>query len=326
MKKLLFILALCACSQVFAQSNSDYIITLESDTIYGEILSEDWAKLAKNITFIDEDDNELKYSANELKGFNIQGYVFEAMDVNGFNPLFLMTTTKRRFLLKVVDGKNKLYAHFWMLTYQNPEDGLTVLENESAYEDIKYYALFESGYKMELWVEEDPDDIRQIIFPEIPLTASSLTLENNELIKTFEAYNNGEIEPENFSGISNSTDLVDIYIFRNRGYSDDSDDMLTKDIKLKIGNLKLPELQADEYFHITFPDIWNYVISVKGKRLNEYVEVYSSKKHPVLIELSSYDKDYNNPVFTILSPEEAKEQYLADLKEVKITASSEQKY
>lgn len=79
---ILLIISFASCNEIFGQENfqSGFVITNEKDTIYGQILNRIDAKLALEISFIDDipESKVLKYTVSDLIGFAFDnGRTFE---------------------------------------------------------------------------------------------------------------------------------------------------------------------------------------------------------------------------------------------------------
>ncbi|MHA7101708.1 hypothetical protein [Roseivirga pacifica] len=312
MKKLLLILAVCACTKLYAQENSDYIITLASDTIYGEILNEDWASLSKKITFYDQESNEYKYTPDDIKGYNIQGYTFEPINYSGFNLLIMSSLPKRHFMLKLVDGKAKLYAHFPLTTGSSPNDGEEQLHQIFDLDEDNFYLVYDHEASVRIYNEEVIDYERQVLFTDWPDILSEIPNNSNyPIIDMVKLYNSAPEKRYDFSEINNQTDSVDIYIFRDFRNEDDP-----VDLKLKIGKQRLPDIGKKEYLHVSLPDTWSYYLDIKGKRVKGYLEFFARKDSPILLEIDAYI--FGEPHIRVITPEEALEYYLPEATEIRI--------
>lgn len=152
---ILFIFFVFSCVTSFAQQNylNGYIVSLQGDTIKGQIDYKNWEKNPSNIQFKKENSENAKaYSATEINAFGIstlnrtEKYIsakvliahssedMETMDTDGI----FKDTEETLFLLQIYDGSYKLY------TYKDEKIHFYITEG-SQINELKYKKYFDKS-------------------------------------------------------------------------------------------------------------------------------------------------------------------------------------
>ena len=316
MKKLILFFWLAGHLHSYAQNTEDYIVTISSDTLYGQIVSEDWYKLSRKITFIKNDTEEFQYSPKDIKAFHTKGYDFQSVDHNKFSLFFMSSLPSTNFMLRLVDGQTKLFAFFPTLTFNTPEDGFDILGENIDADEIDYYVVFEDGSTVKASYENIFDRNTQVVFTDWPDLHNDLMDQYDHTIikRMVEEYNDRIAGKVNFSQIRDQADSVDVYIFRDFEFEEDE----PLDLKISLDGSKLPKITENEYIYLKLPSTSSHYINIKGKRFKADLEFFGRKKTPVLIEITSVYFDSPNENFIrVVSPEYALSKYLSNGREIK---------
>ena len=284
----------------------DYIVNNAGDTLMGQIMDNSWFELGKKIEFTDEKGVSSEYLPKDIKAFKIGEYEFESMDHQKFSMFFMTSFEKKSFMLNLNNGKAKLYMRFPTPTSYTASEGLGVFSESSEYESMDYFLVYPEGEVFRIFDQKAIENGNQIFITDCPECSNKNYESYPPLIEAMvDNYNQNldQAEQPDYSGIYNSPNEVNIYIFLKTP----EDETLSKNLTLRIDGKKLPNLTQGEYLTISQLNVYNYYLKVKGKNFKAAQFIFSRKNHPILLEV---DLDDWSEHFRIITPEEAKEKYI----------------
>lgn len=291
----------------YAQHSRDYIITLEGDTIRGNVEFAGFKRDAsKRLKFIYSENEKTEwFNTSEILGFRELGSEYEVLELgNSISPKPYFNGKNRLFAQRLLSRKTKLYkVNYKQLKASFPALQGLMFDPFSGKPNNSYYAELEESYVIRFQNSDlavfANSKIESEIFPLIFTDKPDFHKEQSQkstkdLYLMVSGYDNYPFATDSvrYDPEYNQDDIVNIYIFRRNLPLDDN----YPAHRVSLNGTLVGNLEKGEFILVKSTKAQWYNLRLKNGKLKSDYDLFARRDHAIFLEVAMGDKIYVTPI------------------------------